>query len=196
MGQITRDGFVNGWKQFYESNRRVTPSLESQKQHIRGCIDQCRSNPEYFKKVYRSAFLAGKEAGKREMEIPIAFTYWELLFEPTLRGWRSTHVDFFTHWKEFLRQRFRSEEKAREGAEKRHAVDPDEPLEVLETDGWTRTISKDLWNQTLLFAYKTLEDETLGFWSEEQAWPGLIDDFVVWCKKNGVVKGDGMDVDN
>jgi DCN1-like protein 1/2 len=48
-----------------------------------------------------------------------------------------------------------------------------------------------------LFATKTMEDETLSFWSEEQAWPGLIDDFVVWSREKGIAaakNGESMEV--
>jgi len=60
---------------------------------------------------------------------------------------------------------------------------------------WTRSVNKDMWNQTLEFALKTMEDETLGFWSEDAAWPGVIDEFVVWCRERKV-GGVGMEVDS
>lgn len=35
-----------------------------------------------------------------------------------------------------------------------------------------------MWDQTLLFVGKSLEDESMGWWSEEGSWPGVIDEFV------------------
>ena len=59
---------------------------------------------------------------------------------------------------------------------------PDAPwldwwLEFL-TERYGKSVNKDLWDQTLVFAQKTLEDPSLGFWSEDAAWPGVIDEFV------------------
>jgi len=48
-----------------------------------------------------------------------------------------------------------------------------------------------MWNQTFEFYLKTLEDETLSFWSEDSAWPGVIDEFVVYVKEK---RGDVADV--
>jgi DCN1-like protein 1/2 len=54
-----------------------------------------------------------------------------------------------------------------------------------------------MWNMTLNFAIKCVEDETLSFWSEDGAWPSVIDDFVAWCKEKGIVKAnEAMEVDN
>ena len=53
---------------------------------------------------------------------------------------------------------------------------------------WTKSVNKDMWNQTLEFYKKVVADETLAFWSEDGAWPGVIDDFVAYAKvKRGVV---------
>jgi DCN1-like protein 1/2 len=52
-----------------------------------------------------------------------------------------------------------------------------------------------MWNQTLEFANKTMEDESLSFWSEDGAWPSVIDDFVSWCKEKGVGQRDAMEMD-
>ena len=56
---------------------------------------------------------------------------------------------------------------------------------------WNKSVNKDMWNQTFEFYLKTLEDETLSFWSEDSAWPGVIDEFVVYVKEK---RGDVADV--
>ena len=53
-----------------------------------------------------------------------------------------------------------------------------------------KAVSKDLWVQTLSFAQQSRDDEDLAFWSEDAAWPGMIDEFVVWANKK---KGGAMD---
>ncbi|KAF2398555.1 hypothetical protein EJ06DRAFT_531665 [Trichodelitschia bisporula] len=46
-----------------------------------------------------------------------------------------------------------------------------------------KAINADVWNQTLVFAEETLKDEGLGWWTEEAAWPALVDEFVKWCRE-------------
>jgi DCN1-like protein 1/2 len=43
-------------------------------------------------------------------------------------------------------------------------------------------VSRDLWNHVLKFARKTLQDESLGWHSEEQSWPALLDEFVEYVR--------------
>ncbi len=66
-------------------------------------------------------------------------------------------------------------------------------IEYIEKN-WTKTVSKDMWNQTAEFALKSINDEELSFYSEEGAWPSVIDEFVAWAKeKRGT--GDKMETD-
>lgn len=68
--------------------------------------------------------------------------------------------------------------------------------EYLEAN-WTKSVNRDMWNQTLEFFLKVLQDEDLTFWSEDGAWPGVIDDFVAWAKvKRGISDTtDSMETD-
>ena len=53
-----------------------------------------------------------------------------------------------------------------------------------------------MWNQTFEFFLKTLQDETLSFWSEDGAWPSVIDDFVAYVKElRGPQVADKMETD-
>ncbi|KAK4120232.1 hypothetical protein N657DRAFT_625486 [Parathielavia appendiculata] len=164
FGQITRQGFVKGWKRA----TTVSPDMDAHQQYVQSQIRLVKTDAAVFRKVYRSAFVACKEAGKRELDMGEALTYWEVLFEPTMHGWATANVEWLEAWKGYLTEKFWVDKG---GARK-----------------WTRSVSRDLWNQILLFAERTMADETLGFWSEDQAWPGLIDEFVVWCKEKGIVK--------
>jgi len=49
-------------------------------------------------------------------------------------------------------------------------------LDYLETS-WKKGVSKDMWEQMGKFVLKTMEPggEAMGWWSEEGAWPGVID---------------------
>lgn len=169
IGQMSRKGFVEGWTGAY-TNDGVKPDLASQKSYIRLCINKFSHDSEYFKKVYRHAFLTGKEEAQKALDKDTAVAFWDSLLGPaTQHHWKSKNVDWLGVWKEFLAKK------------------------------WTRSVNKDMWNQTLVFAEKTMQDETLSFWSENDSWPGVIDDFVEWCREKGLVKapsGDGMEVDN
>ena len=169
IGKLARKDFVEGWVDAYQTDN-VKPDLASQKTYVRACINKFSKDKEFFKKVYRHAFITGREEAQKALDKETAVAFWEGLFGPSGHPWRSKNVDWLSVWKQFL-------------AEK-----------------WTRSVNKDMWNQTLAFADKTMQDETLGFWSEDDSWPGVIDDFVAWCKANGHVKapagGEGMEVDN
>ncbi|KAK3937982.1 DUF298-domain-containing protein [Diplogelasinospora grovesii] len=146
----------------------VQPDMSAHKRHVRGCIDRLPKDPAYFKAVYRRAFLVGKEAPQKALEKETALVFWDMLLGSKVYRWQTKNVNWLETWKSYL------EEK------------------------WGRGVNKDMWNQTLEFANRTLEDETLGFWSEDGAWPGVIDDFVLWCREHGIggsKSTDGMEVD-
>ncbi|RYO89150.1 hypothetical protein DL764_008622 [Monosporascus ibericus] len=156
IGEITREGFVQGWK---ATNVDARP--EAHQQYFSRLLTQLATNKDVFKKVYRYVFVVGKEKDQRALALDIALTYWGMLFSPPGQRWiTASGVDFFEEWKAFLSEK------------------------------WTRSVNKDMWNMTLEFAYKTMEDETMGFWSPDGAWPGVIDDFAAWYKKK-----TAMDVD-
>ncbi|KAI1085579.1 DUF298-domain-containing protein [Whalleya microplaca] len=159
IGEITREGFVNGWK--------VTPAdakLESQKQHFKRLVDSLGNDRDLFRKAYRYAFVVGKEADQRALSLENALVYWELLFREPGQPWigHALGVDWLDEWTGFLREK------------------------------WTRSVSRDMWNQTFEFALKSMADEALDFWSEDGAWPGVIDDFVAWYRRKAASE---MDVD-
>lgn len=173
LGQISRKGFVDGWKEQALGQYRVQPTIASQKQYVRKRIDQVSRDPAYFKTLYQRAFLTGKEPAQRAVEKDVALAFWDMLFDAQIHPWRSAHVEWLAEWKDFLEAK------------------------------WKRSVNRDMWSQTLLFATKTMEDETLGFWSEDQAWPGVIDEFVMWCREKGIAPkerskkddGNSMEVD-
>ncbi|KAH6627357.1 Cullin binding-domain-containing protein [Chaetomium tenue] len=180
IGTITRSGFVDGWARVIaetsshaNSSMRVTPDWDGQQQYVRGRVAQAMADDDYFKTLYDFAFQVGREPPQKAVGMAVAVSFWEGLYEPHSNPWRSAHVNWLEQWTAYLREKY--------GVVKTNE-DGEEEVE------YKRTVSKDLWTQTRLFAIKTMKDETLGFWSEEQAWPGIIDDFVLWCREKGVVK--------
>lgn len=118
-----------------------------------------------FKKVYRYAFIAAKEPDQKAISLEHAFIYWDTLFSSPGWKWASVNYNWLDLWQEFLKAK------------------------------WTRSVNKDMWNQTLEFAFKAAEDETLSFWTEDGAWPSVIDDFVAWCREEKGIKPEAMDTD-
>jgi DCN1-like protein 1/2 len=83
-----------------------------------------------------------------------------MLFSPPGMKWHTENVDFLKLWVEFLEK------------------------------NWTKSVNKDMWNQTLEFYIKSMKDENLTFWNENGAWPSVIDDFVVYVReKHGLTVG-------
>ncbi|RGP61770.1 defective in cullin neddylation protein 1 [Fusarium sporotrichioides] len=161
VGIITRKGYVDGWK--------VTGAGTTHQEHaahLRKLIKSLSSDQALFKKVYRHAFVAGRETDQKALSLENAFVYWEILFTPPGMEWKTSNQDWLQLWKDFLKAK------------------------------WTRSVNKDMWNMTLEFALKSMSDESLSFWNEDGAWPSVIDDFVEWCREKGIAKADGMDVDH
>ncbi|KAI1803171.1 DUF298-domain-containing protein [Daldinia bambusicola] len=159
IGEITRTGFINGWK----AHPAADAKIESQKQYFKRLADSLSKDRDLFRRVYRYAFVVGREGDQRALSLDNAILYWELLFKKPGMVWigETTGTDWLAEWIAFLRE------------------------------NWTRSVSRDMWNQTFEFALKSMADEALSFWSEDGAWPGVIDDFVAWYKR----KSSAMDVD-
>ncbi|KAI1373009.1 DUF298-domain-containing protein [Hypoxylon crocopeplum] len=147
IGEITREGFVKGWKQ-----TGADAKLDAQKQQFKRLISSLAKDRDLFRRVYRYAFVVGREGDQRALSLDNAILYWEMLFKKPGMAWigATAHINWLTEWTEFLRE------------------------------NWTRSVSRDMWNQTLEFAFKSMDDDSLGFWSEDGAWPGVVDDFVAW----------------
>lgn len=134
--------------------------------HIRSLVALLSQDKAYFKRVYRHAFVVGKDADQRALGLENAMVFWTMLFSPPGMEWRTASHDWLALWKTYLEER------------------------------WTRSVNRDMWNMTLEFAVRSMEDEGLGFWNEEGAWPSVVDEFVGWCRERGVGKvGGEMEVE-
>jgi len=183
LGTITRQGFVDGWARALAESGSKTYDLAAQKRLVRARIDKTLTDPAAYKVYYDYAFQLGREPTQKSINMAVAVGFWEGLYEPNTHPWRSENVDWLEAWTTYLKEKFGTVKVNEDG---------EEEVE------YKRSVSRDLWNQTRLFAAKTMKDETLSFWSEEQAWPGLIDEFVVWCKEKGIAperNGESMEVE-
>ncbi|KAI1827397.1 DUF298-domain-containing protein [Xylaria intraflava] len=157
IGEITRTGFLNGWKE-----AGVEPKTQAQAAYLKNLAISLTKDRDLFRKVYRCAFVAGKEGEQRALSLDMAIIYWDILFEKPGQRWigTTTKINWLNEWKTFLRET------------------------------WKRSVNRDMWNQTLEFAFKSTDDGSLGFWSEDGAWPGVIDEFVTWYKGKSEMQVD------
>jgi len=87
------------------------------------------------------------------VQLETAIDFWRLLFSQGGFRWKDAETDWLELYVEFLESK------------------------------WRKSINKDLWDQTGVFAQKTLEDGSMSWWSEDGAWPGVIDDFVAFVRE-------------
>ncbi|PBP27451.1 DUF298-domain-containing protein [Diplocarpon rosae] len=151
---------------FVDGWRKIgADTLLKQKSYVAGQINQLSTDMALFKKVYKHVFVCAKEKGQKALPLENATIYWQLLFSPPGMKWVTPSTNWIQLWTEFLNTK------------------------------WTKSVNKDMWNQTAFFFEKTLEDETLSFWSEDGAWPGVIDQFVEYVKAGRGSTADNMETD-
>ena len=117
----------------------------------------------------------GKESGAKELGFTVAVESWKMLFQAP--GWEWITVsgtNFLEEWLQYLEEKWPRSQQRVDG----------KLVKV------PKSISKDVWDQTLRFAFHTLDDETLSFWNEYDAWNSNVDEFVEWYKAKSA-----MDVD-
>lgn len=140
-------------------------TLAKQKAFVTARSRSLASDLALYKRVYRYSFISQKERAQKGLSLELALLTWQLLFDPPGRYWTTKSTDWLALWLEYLNAK------------------------------WTKSVNKDMWNQVFEFYLKTLEDETLGFWSEDSAWPGVIDDFVAYAKNKRGDLPDKMETD-
>jgi len=128
-------------------------TIPKQKAYVAGQIKLLKADMALFKRVYRHTFICSREKGQKALDKDTALIYWGMLFTAPGTPWATGSTNWIDLWAEYLNAK------------------------------WSKSINKDMWNQTFEFFLKTMQDETLGFWSEDGAWPGVIDDFVAYAKE-------------
>ncbi|MCJ1401197.1 Scaffold-type E3 ligase [Xylographa trunciseda] len=163
MGELTRDGFLAGWRTLGADS---IPKQIAALPHLRA---QLSSNPDYFRRVYKHTFLLARTPGQKGVALDTAVEFWRLLFGSGGGvEWRGRDgTDWLGLWCGFVEER------------------------------WRKTVSKDMWDQTGVFALKSLEDGSMAWWSEDGAWPGVLDEFVLFVRerRGDGGGGEGMDVE-
>lgn len=141
-------------------------TLPKQQSQIASFRRSLPSNPSFFRKTYKSTFLLARLPSQKVLPLETAVEYWRLLFTSPSLSWNTDSTPWLEWWIEYLESR------------------------------WKKSISRDMWDQTGSFVVKCLEDESMGWWSEEGAWPGVLDEFVGYVreKRGETAGGSEMDV--
>ncbi|EMD87806.1 hypothetical protein COCC4DRAFT_199932 [Bipolaris maydis ATCC 48331] len=146
---------------------RNCDTVDKQRMYIQSVKEELPKNKELFTRVYKFTFPLARAQGQKAVALDSAVVFWELLFGSPLSAvkWSTEKTPWLSWWTEFVNSQ------------------------------WKKSVNKDMWNETLKFAQLTLEDESMGFWSEESSWPSVIDEFVEWVKKEkrGDTKEEVMD---
>ncbi|KAM5445461.1 Scaffold-type E3 ligase [Microsporum audouinii] len=144
-------------KEFIEGWIKTTEcdTIQKQAAYADSLRNLLLADSDYFRRVYRYTFLLCRMQGQRNVNIEIATEQWQLFFTSENGGiaWETESVPWLKWWVEFI--------------ETKHK----------------RPINKDLWEQTEVLMRKTMEDESMDWWSSDAAWPGAIDDFIAFVKE-------------
>lgn len=135
--------------------------------HANNLRTRIPSEPDLFRRVYRYTFPLCLVQGQRNLQFEIAVEQWNLFFTPPKGGiaWNTPTTPWLDWWIEFLESRGK------------------------------RPVNKDLWQQVEVFMRKTHEDEDFGWWSEDGAWPGALDDFVAYVREKRGKSDGAMEVE-
>ncbi|KAF2706080.1 defective in cullin neddylation protein 1 [Pleomassaria siparia CBS 279.74] len=98
MGEMTREGFVDGWINLN------CDTLDKQKAYVNMLKDTLPTSNDTFAKVYKHTFQLAKSGGQKAVPLETATAYWELLFDSPLSAvkWNSRSTPWSTWWIEFL----------------------------------------------------------------------------------------------
>ena len=130
--------------------------------------ESLKSDANLFRNVYKHSFVLARQPGQKSVLIEAAVEFWRMLFSPAGFDWTTKGFNWIETYLTFIQEK------------------------------WNKSISKDLWDQTLFFAKKTREDPSLAWWNEaESAWPSIIDEFAKHVKSlpehRKITSADTMD---
>jgi DCN1-like protein 1/2 len=180
MGELSRNEFIAGWDSVDAS---TIPRMKAVAAEMRKNLP---SDKELFKRTYKHAFMLAKAPGQKGVQLKDAIEFWKMLFGEGGWVWRG----------QYSPPRSSNNSSAEDEPEVEEVDWLSLWIEFVETH-WRKSVSRDLWNQTQVFAEKTLEDPSLEWWSEDAAWPGVVDEFVGWIKQKraaataAAVEGEG-----
>ncbi|RDA82687.1 hypothetical protein CP532_6344 [Ophiocordyceps camponoti-leonardi (nom. inval.)] len=101
VGEISRRGFVDGWKA-----AGAGAAYQEHTAHVRRLTSSLSSDLALFKRVYRYTFVVGRDQDQKALSLENALIYWGMLFAPPGREWKTKNHDWFELWKHFLEEKW------------------------------------------------------------------------------------------
>ena len=135
-------------------------TVSKQQSIISSLRENIATNSDHFRRVNRYTFQLARSGGQKGVALDAAIEYWRLLFSPSQgAAWNSPTTPWLEWWIEFLQEH------------------------------WKKTVNRDMWNMTYEFYKRTKEDESMSWWDEHGAWPGVLDDFVRYVNERREKEG-------
>ncbi|KAI9810537.1 MAG: Scaffold-type E3 ligase [Pycnora praestabilis] len=142
----------------------LADTLDKQQNCVHHMRLKLTTSPDLFKRVYRHTLILARTPPQRALPLDVAIEYWRLLFTEPSVSWYTQTTPWLDWWIEYL-----------EGS-------------------WKMGVNKDMWDMTYEFYIKSMADESMSWWDENGAWPGVLDEFVAFVKGKRMV-GESMDLE-
>ncbi|KAI1934006.1 Scaffold-type E3 ligase [Ophidiomyces ophidiicola] len=100
MGEFTRQGFIDGWKDL------GADTLKNQALFASSLRKQIPTDPILFRRVYRYTFILCRLPGQRHLTLDIAAEQWRIFFTPDNGGisWNTQTTPWLDWWIEFMEE--------------------------------------------------------------------------------------------
>ncbi|KAI2039172.1 Scaffold-type E3 ligase [Ophidiomyces ophidiicola] len=100
MGEFTRQGFIDGWKDL------GADTLKDQALFASSLRKQIPTDPVLFRRVYRYTFILCRLPGQRHLTLDIAAEQWRIFFTPDNGGisWNTQKTPWLDWWIEFVEE--------------------------------------------------------------------------------------------
>jgi DCN1-like protein 1/2 len=98
MGEMTREGFVDGWLALsYDT-------LDKQKSHVKNLLKNLPTSKDTFVRIYKHTFQLAKVGTQKTIQLEMATAYWTLLFSSSASAikWSTPSNPWLEWWTEFL----------------------------------------------------------------------------------------------
>ncbi|KAL4883475.1 Cullin binding-domain-containing protein [Aspergillus karnatakaensis] len=102
MGELTREGFLNGWR---SAGCDTIPKMTTHAANLRSRIP---TEPDLFRRVYRYAYPLSVPQGSRSLPLEYAVDQWQLFFATTKGGisWNTATTPWLDWWIEYVTEKY------------------------------------------------------------------------------------------
>jgi len=101
LGNITRDGFVDGWT---EAGVDTLPKMRDAIAHRRA---QLSRDQELFRSVYHHTFVLALQERQKSLPMEMAIEFWKVLFSEPGFVWQTANTPWLAWWFEFYQSKIK-----------------------------------------------------------------------------------------